>query len=578
MKKVIESQGVSVDRSEEDRRIRQSSLITLSPGEMATQKLLNEIKKLQTERELQNQEIQNLLKMTKNNNHILLENDISQVSDFMKIRKDLQTSEKRYRRLFESAKDGILILNVISGQITDVNPFLLQLLGYSYNELIGKELWEIGFFKNIDESKDAFIELQKNKYIRFEDLPLETKKGRKIDVEFVCNVYLEDRFDVIQCNIRDITARKQAEEKIKTFEKAIEQGPSAIEITNAEGEIQFVNNQFTRLTQFSLDDVKGQNPRIFRQGPLSGMGFETLWKTLSDGKIWKGEHLNTRKDESSFWEEITISAVTKADGTVSNYILIMNDISEKKQMIDDLIVSKEKAEESDVLKSSFLANLSHELRTPLNSIIGFSELMNQPDFNEDQNADFTTMIQVSGKKLLAIITDLMDISKIEASQIQVRNTIFSVNQLLEEIHVNCLIEAPEAVELRLVTSKSIKELYVETDKELLKRILINIVNNSIKFTSKGFVEIGCKLSGNYLQFHVKDTGIGIPLKFHDTIFERFRQVEFAFTREYGGNGLGLPISKGLVELLNGKIWVESVPGKGSTFFFKIPYQKTAQKR
>ncbi|HEY3369556.1 MAG TPA: PAS domain S-box protein [Prolixibacteraceae bacterium] len=498
---------------------------------------------------------------------------IIQHTDITKRRSEqemLSNSEARYRRLFESAQDGILILNAESGQIVDVNLYLIQMLGYSHSELLGKELWEIGVFKNITESKEAFIELQDRGYIRFDNMPLETKKGKPINVEFVSNVYLVDQIKVIQCNIRDITERLKAEKEIQTLGKAIEQGPSSIIITDADGKIEFVNNKFTAMSLYNLQEVKGKNPRIFNPGRLPENEYIELWETLKEGKTWEGEVLNRRKDKTYFWEEVSISAVKKPDGTISNYILIQNDISEKKRIMTDLIVAKEKAEESDRLKSAFLANMSHEIRTPLNSIIGFSELMSDPDFDFSQHNRFNQIINNSGTKLLSIITDIMDLSKIEAGEVQIDKRPLSVNQLVIAIQKEYAFKAIEKdIELKLDLLGT-DEIAIESDENKLRQILFNFVGNALKFTDKGFVEIGIKVIEDFIQFHVKDTGIGIPPEFQTHIFERFRQVESAFTRKHGGNGLGLAISKALIELLGGKVWLDTEQGIGSTFYFTIP--------
>lgn len=485
----------------------------------------------------------------------------------------LSTSETRYRRLFESSKDGILILDAESGQIVDVNPYLIDMFEYSNDELLGKKLWEIGVLRNFAHSKEAFVELQEKGYIRFEDMPVKTKSGKAMDVEFVSNVYMVDQKKVIQCNIRDITERLLAEQEINTLVKALEQGPSSIVITNAAGKIEFINKKFTDMTLYHLEEVKGKSPRIFNPGRLPENEFIELWEALKEGKTWEGEVLNRRKDQIYFWEEVSISAVKNADGSLSNYILIQNDITEKKQTLMDLIQAKERAIQSDRLKSAFLANMSHEIRTPLNSIIGFSELMSEPDFDSTQQFHFARIIFNSGTKLLSIISDIMDLSKIDAGEIRIDLSPITVNQLITDIMKEYLFKAVEKdIELRLDLLET-KNVVIDSDANKLRQILINFVGNALKFTEKGFIEIGAKADEECVQFHVKDTGIGIPDEFQSHIFERFRQVEPTDTRKYGGNGLGLTISKALVELLGGKVWLESQQGVGSTFYFTIPLKK-----
>ncbi len=238
---------------------------------------------------------------------------------------------------------------------------------------------------------------------------------------------------------------------------------------------------------------------------------------------------------------------------------------------EELLLAKEQAEQSDRLKSAFLANMSHEIRTPLNSIIGFSELLSDNYFDPKQHLEFAQMINESGNNLLVIISDIMDISKIEVGQVQLRKKMVSVNKVLFRIQKEYSFKANrKGIELRIDPSNPVEEVTIESDGERLGQILINLVGNAIKFTENGFVEIGFREAGNFLQFHVKDTGIGINPEFHQKIFERFSQVESAFSRKYGGNGLGLPISKSLIELLGGTIRLESEEGKGSTFYFTLP--------
>jgi len=254
---------------------------------------------------------------------------------------------------------------------------------------------------------------------------------------------------------------------------------------------------------------------------------------------------------------------------VNKELLFQNE--EKEKRAAELIIAKEKAEESDRLKSAFLANMSHELRTPLNSIIGFSELMIDPDYEPAQLLKFAQIINASGTYLLAIINDIMDISKIEARQIHVNKRLLSVNQLIVEIHNEFSFKAIEkGIALKLDTSNPKDEIMIDSDATKLRQILVNLVSNAIKFTKEGFIGIGFKKVGDFVQFHISDSGIGISKEFHEQIFERFRQVESALSRKYGGNGLGLAISKSLVELLGGAIWLESEIGKGSTFYFLIP--------
>jgi len=326
-----------------------------------------------------------------------------------------------------------------------------------------------------------------------------------------------------------------------------------------------LNPKFCEITGYTKEEALGQNPRILKSGEMPVQKYKELWDTVSSGEVWRGEFHNRKKNGELYWEWATMTSIKNDHGEITNYIAIKEDISLRKQMEVDLIAAKEKAEESDRLKSAFLANMSHEIRTPLNSIIGFSELLADTHFVDDQKDEFIHHIIVNGNNLLNIISDIVDISKIEAGEITIRKSKIAIKNLLDEIRAMNLTQANEKQIKFNCTCDC-----VWADKERLHQILNNLIVNALKFTSKGFIEVGCKPIGNTIQFHVKDTGIGIPTDFHQKVFDRFRQVEASYSRKYGGNGLGLAISKNLIELMGGTIWVESESGKGSTFYFTLP--------
>ena len=255
--------------------------------------------------------------------------------------------------------------------------------------------------------------------------------------------------------------------------------------------------------------------------------------------------------------------------------------------------AKEKAEESDQLKSAFLNNLSHEIRTPMNSIVGFSQLLKNPKISSDKRMLFIDRITNSSHQLLSIVEDIINISKIDSQQIGLIENELSVNELMTELY-NKYHHISKGKNIKLAYFKSLdfgKDL-IFTDQFKLKQVLDNLISNAIKFTMIGSVTFGCKLlpvktnvrssqleenNGLSLQFYVKDTGIGIDKSMHNEIFDRFRQVELSATREFGGLGLGLAISKAYIELMGGKIWMESELNKGSEFYFTLPYRPVDKK-
>ncbi len=212
--------------------------------------------------------------------------------------------------------------------VVGVNPFLLRLLGNSYDDVYGKHLWDIGSFKDISSSKEAFRHLQDNEYIRYEDLPLETTDGRIVEVEFISNVYMVDHTKVIQCNIRDITERKRADAERERLLAAIGQAGEMILITDAGGTIQYVNPAFERVTGYTRQEAVGQNPRMLKSGTQDPAFYRTLWETVSGGSTFKGRLVNRKKDGSFFTEETTISPVHDPSGKIVNYVAVKRDITE----------------------------------------------------------------------------------------------------------------------------------------------------------------------------------------------------------------------------------------------------------
>ena len=248
------------------------------------------------------------------------------------------------------------------------------------------------------------------------------------------------------------------------------------------------------------------------------------------------------------------------------------DISERKLMENELINSKEKAEESDRLKSAFLANMSHEIRTPMNGIMGFAELLKRPNLSGEDQKKFIGIIQNSGDRMLNIINDIVDISKIESGLMMVSLKESNINDQIEYIYNFFKPEVEKkGVQFRYYNSLASIESYINTDSEKVYAILTNLVKNAIKFTSSGSLEFGYIKKGNYLEFYVKDTGIGIPKDRQKAIFERFIQADIEDDNAYQGAGLGLSISAAYVKMLGGEIWVSSEVGKGSCFYFTLPF-------
>jgi signal transduction histidine kinase/CheY-like chemotaxis protein len=248
---------------------------------------------------------------------------------------------------------------------------------------------------------------------------------------------------------------------------------------------------------------------------------------------------------------------------------------EKEKLASELRIAKEYAEQSDHLKSAFLANMSHEIRTPMNGILGFADLLKTPFLTNEEQATFIRVIEQSGRRMLAIINDIIDISKIEAGQMEIQLQETNLNQLLNDLHVFFIPETAEkGLFLNISTELPDNACIVSTDSQKLTQVLTNLLKNAIKFTLHGGISCGYTIKNEMITFYVNDTGIGIEPNQKDLVFERFRQGSLSLTRNYEGSGLGLSISKAFIEMLGGEIWLESEPGKGSTFYFTIPFNYT----
>ncbi|EAT58123.1 PAS:Response regulator receiver:ATP-binding region, ATPase-like:Histidine kinase A-like [Chlorobium ferrooxidans DSM 13031] len=370
----------------------------------------------------------------------------------------------------------------------------------------------------------------------------------------------------------NITEHKLTEEKLKTLSFAIQQSPTVVVITDPEGNIEYINPTFTEHTGYTEKEVIGQNPRILKSGLMEDSVYEEFWKTILAGNVWHGEFHNKKKNGELYWEDAIVSAIVNQKGVITNFVAVKEDITEKKKLWVDLIASKEKAEESDRLKTAFLANISHEIRTPMNGILGFAELLKEPHLSGEEQAEYIELINQSGKRMLALINDIVDISRIEAGETMIHVEPTHVNKLL---HSLCTFFRPLAANKNLLLScnngLSDEECVIETDSAKLTQILTNLVQNGLKFSVEGEVRVGYIRKEDLLEFSVSDSGIGIPESMKESIFERFRQVDNSLTRHHEGSGLGLSISKAYVEMLGGTIRVESGEGNGSTFIFTLPF-------
>ncbi len=367
---------------------------------------------------------------------------------------------------------------------------------------------------------------------------------------------------------------KESEEKYRAM---VEHSPDAV-IVHSWGEILFANSAtLTMLGADSFGKIKDIDLISFVHSDHRESARERISRVYETGKPqgYAEAKFLTLSGNIIDVEAIAIPITYMGEPAVQT---ILRDITLRKKVEEELIKAKERAEESDHLKTAFLHNISHEIRTPMNAIVGFSALLNEPDVAHDTQKAYLKVIIDSSDQLLAIVNDIIEISNIEVGIIKVNTNEINLNALLMAVYQQFSHKATErGIEFKLHSSLSGNKAIIGTDSVKLTRIISNLLSNAFKFTKRGRITFGYSLENDYLEFFVSDTGIGVPEDQFDRIFERFYQVESTASRAYEGTGLGLSITKAYVELLGGRIWLSSVSGRGSTFYYTLPYKQSKQK-
>jgi PAS domain S-box-containing protein len=362
-------------------------------------------------------------------------------------------------------------------------------------------------------------------------------------------------------------------DEILVLKKGIEESSLGVVLTDTAGKIEYVNPAFTRMHGYSPEEVIGKNPRILKSGEMPQQLYQGLWKSLLGGRGWSGELHNKTKSGALIWVKANISPVRSSEGKLTHFMALHKDITLEKQLMADVVQAKREAEQANHAKSDFLASMSHEIRTPLNAIVGMSELIDETALSKEQ-AQYLSIMRNASDTLVSLINDILDISKIEAGKTEIEKAPFNLEDLVSQVSDMISVRASKKhVEVNCKLAADVP-VFVVGDATRLKQVLMNLMGNAVKFVEKGWVSLNVekvKPEGDcpQLLFSIKDTGIGIPADKLGAIFEKFMQADSSTTRKYGGTGLGLPIAKMLVELMGGKIWVESEPGAGTAFYFTV---------
>ncbi len=379
---------------------------------------------------------------------------------------------------------------------------------------------------------------------------------------------------------RDVSEIRKAMESLNTekglLRSLMDNFPHTIYFKDKDSRFIRINKAQAKMLGISdPEEATGKTDFDFFAPQHAQEAFDDEQRILTTGEqlISKTERIRTAEG-NYIWVSATKVPVRNLDGEITGLVGISMDVTEKYLAEQKLHEARKKAIESDKLKSAFLANMSHEIRTPMNGIIGFSNLLKNGNIEKDQQNEYLGYIEKCGNSLLNLIDDIIDVSKIEAGQLVIRESETCINELLHDLFItfdkNRLSENKKTIELRLCMPENTGLLYTQTDPHRLKQVLTNLIGNAFKFTEKGFIEFGYNLQGKGIEFYVKDTGLGIPKDKFNLIFERFGQIMENERLNHKGTGLGLAISVNIVKLLGGRMWLDSEINKGSTFYFTIP--------
>jgi len=493
----------------------------------------------------------------------------------------LAASEMRYRRLFESSKDGILILDAESGMVVDVNPSLVELLGFSHRAFLGKKVWELGFFEDLVANESNFAELREKDYIRFEDKPLKTADGRRIDVEFISNVYIVNGEKVIQCNIRDVTERKQlalaireSEERFRTMANSISQ---LAWIARVDGSRFWYNQRWYEYTGTTSGQMEGWDWQSVHD-PETLPHVLARWKAAIDsGEPFEME-FPLRGADGKFRAFLTRALPLKdAAGRVMQWFGTNTDVETLKQAEEKIHLLNTELEERVVQRTAqleaankeleaFSYSVSHDLRAPLRAVDGFSQAVLEdygPLLPEDGQRCLTT-IREGAQRMGALIDDLLTFSRL--SRLPITKQPVDANRQVRETLLELKDEqAGRTIEIRVGELPA-----YNADPALMKQVWVNLLSNALKYSrnrERTLLEIDSIQQNVRTVYFVRDNGTGFDMRYAHKLFGVFQRLHRQ--EEFAGTGVGLAIVQRIVHRHGGRIWADAAPDRGATFFFTL---------
>ncbi|HYV39274.1 MAG TPA: response regulator [Gemmataceae bacterium] len=497
----------------------------------------------------------------------------------------LRESEARSRLLLECSGEGIYGIDV-EGNCTFANPACVRMLGYNDpDELLGKSAHDLFHHTKVDGARSPREEcrinqvIQTGKGVHADDEIFWRRDGSSFPVEYRANaIRRHGRILGAVITIVDTAPRQQAEDAMRLREsalRAIAQGVFITDPKSTEEPLSYVNIAFKHLTGYGLREIKGRDIEFLMGPETDAAAVEQVRVAYEEGREVSVEVLFYRKDGSPFWATLALAPVTGMGGSVTHFVGVLTDITERKHFEEQLLEAKEAAEAANVAKSQFLASMSHELRTPLNAVIMYSELL-QEEAEDRGVSEFVPdleKIRMGGKHLLALVNGVLDLSKIEAGKMDLSLETFDIGKMVEEIvgTVKPLVDKKKNT-LEVRCPPDLGEMYADLTK--VRQILFNLVSNACKFAEKSAITLEAARAQrdgqDWITFTVSDRGIGMTPEQVAKLFQPFTQADASTTRRFGGTGLGLVISKRFCEMMKGEISVSSKPNEGSTFTVCLP--------
>ncbi len=507
----------------------------------------------------------------------------------------LAETNSRMQSVLDSAAQLAIIVTDTQGGVTLFSRGAQLMLGYSEAEILGRKPDLIHVPSELESHAAelgsrlgtalvpplSLVELARRGGYEKREWTLVRKNGSRFPAELTI-APIKDASGRVAGYLglaTDITERQAAQLEMRKLSTAVKASPTSIVITDKDALIEYANPKFFELTGYEPWELIGKNPRLIASGRTPTATYKQLWETVLDGREWTGELLNRKKNGELFWEQASISPVKDRRGNITNFIAVKVDITDRKLAQREIEKARDAAMELARLKSEFLANMSHEIRTPMNAIIGMTGLLMDTPLTPQQR-EYARTVNSAGEALLDVLNDILDFSKIESGRLEIESLDFDLRETVEST-ADLLAPRAQAKEIELACLLEPGVPYgLRGDQGRLRQVLLNLMGNAVKFTDRGEVVLRVSPAGEkdgraLLRFSVKDTGIGIAPEAQKRLFQVFTQADASTTRRYGGTGLGLSISKKLVEMMGGEIGAESEPGKGSTFWFTLPFERQA---